>query len=90
MDRLGQGPGGRLPRDVGEHALHLVRGQAAQRDALEGGPSSEFGQRPRKRMRTVHLHVAVGADHEQVGRGDVPGEVREQVECALVGVVEVL
>ena len=41
-------------------------------------------------MRTVHLHIAVGADHEQVGRGEVPAEVREQVERALVGVVEVL
>ena len=41
-------------------------------------------------MRTVHLHIAVGADHEQVGGGQVPGEVREQLQRPLVGVVEVL
>jgi hypothetical protein len=77
-------------RDRLQHPLHLGRAQAAQLHAAKAGLPAQVGQRRRQRMGAVHLDVAVGPDHQQPRSLQVPGQMREQVEAALVGPVQVL
>ena len=41
-------------------------------------------------MGAVDLDVAVGADDQQAGAGEVAGQMEQQIERAAVGVVQVL
>ena len=90
-DRLGEV--GRRPVDAGgelDEAGDPLRAETVEGDAARALDRPQVGERLGERMMAPELDVAVGADDQQSGVREAPGDEAQQQQRRLVGPVQVV